>query len=209
MIWLGIIVLVLGVIFGGIMTTTESAALGAACSIVMAAVYRRLSFAVLKESVMSAVLISSMFALLFFTAKVLTLVFLYLGITQNVATFVLELPFGRYGILAIIGLIYLIGGMFIEDWTLLLLTLPFMLPIVTELGYSPIWFGAWFAIWGIAGIITPPFGMVLFIIQSVIPKFDAMTIGLSSLPFVIPMLIVAALMVVFPGIALWLPGLLY
>jgi TRAP-type C4-dicarboxylate transport system permease large subunit len=121
----------------------------------------------------------------------------------------LNLPFGRFGILIIIALIYLIGGMFMEDWAMMLLTLPFVLPIVTGLGYTYVWFGVWFVFIGIAGILTPPFGLNLFVVKSIIPKHDIMEIALAAAPFLIPILMVAGLLIVFPKLAMWLPTLLY
>ena len=207
--WIGTIVVVLGVIFGGIMTPTESAALGAALSIILSVAYRRMSFTALKESMWTAIKITSMFIFLFFTAQMLTVVFVYMGITESVSAFLLNMPFGDYGIIAAIAIIYLVGGMFIEDWTLLLLTIPFILPVIRELGFTNVWFGAWFTIWGIAGVITPPFGLCLFVLHSVVPKHDIITIALGAWPFVIPMIIMGILLVIFPQLALWLPNLLY
>jgi TRAP-type C4-dicarboxylate transport system permease large subunit len=132
-----------------------------------------------------------------------------MGITESVSAFLLNMPFGDYGIIAAIAIIYLVGGMFIEDWTLLLLTIPFILPVIRELGFTNVWFGAWFTIWGIAGVITPPFGLCLFVLHSVVPKHDIITIALGAWPFVIPMIIMGILLVIFPQLALWLPNLLY
>jgi tripartite ATP-independent transporter DctM subunit len=207
--WLGIIVAVLGVIFGGVMTVIEAASLGAALSMVLAAAYRRLSLAAVIESGLTSILITSMVAFLLFTAKIVGLVFVHMGAAEVFSAFMLNLPFGRFGILIIIALIYLIGGMFMEDWAMMLLTLPFVLPIVTGLGYTNVWFGVWFVFIGIAGILTPPFGLNLFVVKSIIPKHDIMEIALAAAPFLIPILMVAGLLIVFPKLAMWLPTLLY
>jgi len=207
--WVGIIALVLGVIFTGLMTPTEAASLGAVVSVVLAAAYRRMSLTALKKSAWTAVRITSMCAFVIFTAKVLGAVFQHIGLTDLFSSFMLGLPFGKYGILAVIALMYLIAGMFIEEWSLLLITIPFILPVVTGLGYSRIWFGVWYVMIGEAGLITPPFGLNLFVLQSAVPKHDVMTIALGAAPFIIPLLIMAALLIVFPDLALWLPGILY
>lgn len=207
--WFGTIAMVLGVIFTGLMTPTEAASLGAVISVVLAVAYRRMSLTALKESMWTAVRITAMVAFLIFTAKVLGQVFQHIGLTDLFSSFMLGLPFGKYGILAVIALMYLIAGMFIEDWALLLITIPFILPVVTGLGYSSIWFGVWYVMIGEAGLITPPFGLNLFVLQSVVPKHDVMTIALGAAPFVIPLVTMAALLIVFPDLALWLPRLLY
>ncbi|MFC1956332.1 TRAP transporter large permease [Chloroflexota bacterium] len=207
--WVGTIVLVLGVIFMGIMTPTEAAALGAFLSIVLAMAYRKLSMAVFKESMWTAIRLTSMVAFLIFTANVLGMVFIYMGLTELFSNSLLGLPFGKYGVITAIAFMYIIGGMFINDWALLLLTIPFVLPVIRSLGFSPLWFGVWFVMIGETGLITPPFGMNLFVLQSVVPKHDVLTIARGALPFIIPMLIMAALLVVFPELALWLPNLMF
>lgn len=207
--WLGVIVLVLGTIFGGVMTATEAAAMGAFLSIVLAAGYRKMSFAVLKESMRTAVRITAMYAFIMFAASVLGMIFIHIGVADSFSTFLLNLPFGKYGIIAVIALLYIIGGMFIDDWALLLLTIPIVLPVVTKLGYSPVWFGVFFVIVGESGLITPPFGLNLFVLKNIVPEQDIMNIALGALPFMIPILIMAVLVVAFPQLALWLPGVLY
>jgi len=207
--WLGVIVLVLGVIFAGVTTSTEAAAIGAFLSVVLALVYRQMSLAALKESMWTAVKITSMYGFLMFAAEVLGMVFVHIGLADLFSTYMLGLPFGKYGILVLIALIYIIGGMFMDDWALLLLTIPFVLPVITGLGYSPVWFGVFFVMVGESGLITPPFGLNLFVLKSVVPKQDIMTIALGALPFLIPVLIVAVLVVIFPELALWLPRVFY
>lgn len=207
--WLGTIALILGVMFGGIMTPTETASLGAALSVIIPAGYRRMSFTALKESMRSAVRITSMAIFIIFTAMVMGQVLQRVGATQLFSSFALGLPFEKYGILTVIAVMYLVAGCFIEDWSLLLITIPFVLPVVTSLGYSTLWFGVWYIAVGEAGLITPPFGLNLFVLQGVVRKHDVTTIAAGAFPFVIPMIIVAALLVVFPDIALWLPSKLY
>lgn len=204
-----VIILVLGVIFGGIMTPTEAASLGALGSIVLALSYRKMTFAALKESMWSTAKITSMIAFVIFTAKVLGILFAQIGLTEVFAAFMTDLPFGRYGVWAVVIVMYLIMGMFFDTISMLLLTLPFISPLMAGLGFDPIWFGVTYVVLGEIGIVTPPFGLNLFVLHSVVPKHDVMTIALGALPFLIPLLLMIVILTVFPQLILWLPRLLY
>jgi len=183
--------------------------MGAFLSVVLALAYRRMTFTTLKESLWTTVTITSMIAFVMFTAKVLGQVFQHIGLTELFTSFMLGLPFGKYGILALIAVMYLIGGMFIDEWSLLLITIPFILQVITGLGFSRVWFGVWYVMIGEAGLITPPFGLNLFVLHGAIPKHDVMTIALGALPFLISLLIMGVLLAVFPQLTLWLPHVLF
>ena len=207
--FVAIIILVLGLIFGGIMTATEAAAVGASLSIIFAFLYRRMSFAAFKESMFTAVKVSTMIALLMVTARVLGQVFQYIGLTDAFASFMLSLPLGKYGIFAIICIMYLFLGMFFDGFSMLILTLPFIAPLVTTLGYSPIWFGVTYVVLAEIGFVTPPFGINLFALHGVAPQYDIITIVRGVLPLLPAMLIMVVILVAFPQLALWLPSVLY
>jgi len=204
-----VIVLVLGTIFSGVMTPTEAASLGAFLSIVLALAYRKMTFTALKESMWSAMKIMVMIAFVMFTARVLSQVFQYIGLTDVFSGFMLSLPFGRYGIFAVICVMYLIMGMFFDSFSMLLITLPFVSPLIWDLGFDFVWFGVIYVVLAEIGLVTPPFGLNLFVLQGVVPKYDVMTIALGALPFLIPMLLVIVLLTAFPQLVLWLPGVLY
>lgn len=204
-----IMILVLGVIFKGVMTPTEAAALGAFLSIILAIIYRTMTFSALKDSMMTAVRISAMCYFIMFAARVLGMVFQYIGLTSAFAEFMLELPLGKYGIFAIICVMYIILGMFFDAFSMMVLTLPFVGPLVTELGFSIIWFGVVYVVLVEIGLVTPPFGLNLFVLHGVVPKYDVMEIVMGVLPFIIPMLITIVILIAFPDIAMFLPRLLY
>ena len=204
-----LIIIVLGVIFVGIMTPTESAAMGVFLSVVLALAYRRMSFAAFKESMKTSLKITAMVAFLLFTARVLGQVFQYVGLTDGFSALMLQLPFGKYGIFAIICVLYIILGMFFDTLSMLVLTIPFVGPLLFNLGFSPLWFGIVFVVLAEIGLITPPFGLNLFVLQGAVPKYDVVTIALGALPFLIPMLIAVVLLTVFPELVLWLPGILF
>lgn len=204
-----VIIIILGMIFMGIMTPTESGALGAFLSIVFAFAYRKMSFSVLKESMWTSVRVTSMLAFLMFTAKVLGQVFHYLGLIEIFSAFIGNLPFGKYGILIIIYVMYIILGMFFEGISMLVLTFPFVTPIIENLGFDAIWFGVVYVVLAEISLVTPPFGLNLFVLNSVVPEQDVMKIALGVVPFIIPLFFMIALLTVVPELVLWLPSVLY
>lgn len=207
--FVGVIVTVLGVIFAGIMTPTEAAALGAFVSIVLSLAYRKMTFIALKESMLTAVKVTAMIGVILVSAKILGQVFQYIGLIAAVEEFMFQLPFGKYGIMAVLCVMYLILGMFFESFCMMVLTLPFVTPIVTELGFNLIWFGILFVVLTEIGLVTPPFGLNLFVLRSVVPQYDMMVIARGALPFLVPTLLMVALLIAFPQLALWLPRVLY
>lgn len=204
-----IIGIVLGTTFGGIMTPTESASLGAFLSIILAFVYRQMTFHALKESMLSAVNISAMIAFVLFTARMLGQVFQYIGLTEATSAFMMSLPLGKYSILAIICIMYLILGCFFDSLSMLVLTLPFVAPIIKNLGFDFIWFGILYVVLAEIGLVTPPFGLNLFVLKGVVPKYEITTIFMGTLPFLIPTVILIILLILFPELALWFPSVLY
>jgi len=207
--FVGVIVLVLGTIFGGVMTPTEASALGAFLSIVLALAYRRMSFWALKESMWTAVTVTAMIAFVLFTARMLGQVFQYIGLTEAFSAFMIGLPLGKYGIFAIICVMYIILGCFFDAISMLVLTLPFVAPIIQSLGFHFVWFGVVYVVLAEIGLVTPPFGLNLFVLKGVVPKYEITTIFYGALPFLIPTAILVVLLVVFPELVLWFPSVLY
>jgi tripartite ATP-independent transporter DctM subunit len=207
--WIGLIVLVLGVIFAGIMTPTEASALGAFMSIIIALGYRQMSYRALKASLLTAVKITAMIGFVVVTARLLTFVFQSAGLTDWFAASILSLPLGMYGTLAIICLMYIILGMFLDSISMMLLTLPFIMPIMDAFGLNPVWWGVVYVILTEIGLVTPPFGLNLFTLHGVIPKYSILTVARGSLPFLVSMFIVIIILIAYPKLALWLPGVLY
>jgi tripartite ATP-independent transporter DctM subunit len=207
--FMAVIGLVLGAIFGGIMTPTEASALGALLSILLALIYGQMHFRALKESMWTAVNITSMIAFVLFTARMLGQVFQYIGLTESFAQFMVGLSLGKYTVFAIICLMYLLLGCFFDALSMLVLTLPFVTPIVRNLGFDFIWFGVVYVVIAEIGLVTPPFGLNLFVLKSVVPEYEITTIFRGTLPFLVPTLILIVLMVLFPELVLWLPSFLY
>ncbi len=207
--WLGLIAAVLGVIFFGIMTPTEAASLGVFLSVVLSFGYRRMTYRVLKASFLDAVRVTTMVIFILAMAHVLAFVFQRAGIAEAASVYILNLKIGTYGILVSIYVMYLFLGLFFDSISMMVLTLPFIMPIVTRLGFDPIWFGVVYVLISEIGMVTPPFGLNLFVLQGVVPKHSIFTIAYSCLPYMIPLLGLVALLTALPEVALWLPGVLY
>ncbi len=204
-----ILVVTLGSIFGGIMTPTEAAALGGFLSIVLAMAFRQLSLTNVRESALTAVKTAAMMMPLIFIVKIMGYVFNYLGTTDALAVFMAGLPLGKYGILSVIFLIYIALGCIMEGISIMLLSLAFVAPILEMLGFNFIWFGVIMVVVNELGLVTPPFGLNLFALHAVVPRYSIFTIALAAVPFYPAVLILLTLCVVFPDIVLWLPFQLY
>jgi TRAP-type C4-dicarboxylate transport system permease large subunit len=157
----------------------------------------------------TAVKVMAMVAFISITARVLSIVFQYIGVTESFGAFMLGLPFGKFGIWAVICVMYLILGMFFDAFAMLFLTLPFITPLVASLGFDPIWFGVVYVVLVEIGLVTPPFGLNLFTLHSVVPHHGIMTIAIGALPYLIPALLTIVLLTAFPQLVLWLPSVLY
>lgn len=207
--WAVVILVVMGSIFGGLMTPTEASALGAVLSVGIAWYYGTLSYRMLRHAMLSAVKVTAMIAFIIVAARLLSFVFQDLGATAKLSGAVLGLELGRYGTMLAIVVLYLILGMFFDSMAMMLLTLSFIMPVILRLGYDPVWWGVTFVLLAEIGLVTPPFGLNLFTIQGVLPRFSIMYIARASLPFLGVMLLMVWILIFFPGLALWLPRLLY
>ncbi len=125
-----------------------------------------------------------------------------------ISEYVIDLGLGKYGTLILFYAMYIILGCFFDAWSMLFLTFPLVMPIITSLGIDPIWWGIVYVLAAEQALVTPPFGLSLFIIHNVVPQHPIGTIVRGSLPFLIPVYINIALLMAFPQLALWLPSLL-
>ncbi len=207
--WIGVVVLVLGVIFGGVMTPTEASALGAFLAIVVALGYRKLTYQAVKTSFLQAIRVAAMIGFIMITGRLLAFVMNAAGLTEAFAAFMTNLPFGKYGIFAIICLMYIVLGMFFDAVSMLILTIPFVMPVIIHLGFDPFWWGVVYVILVEIGLVTPPFGLNLFTIHGVLPRYSILTIAYGALPFLIPMGLMIVILVLFPQLTEWLPSILY
>ncbi|OGR15476.1 MAG: hypothetical protein A2277_11540 [Desulfobacterales bacterium RIFOXYA12_FULL_46_15] len=204
----GVILGVLGAIFGGFMTPTEAAGLGAFLSILLTIAYRKLTFAILMQSLLDTVKITSFSLFIMAMSTLMSHVFNSAGIIPMIREFVIALPIGKYGIMTLFLVMYFFMGMFFDSWSMLFLTFPFIMPVIIGLDINPVWWGIVYVLAGEQSTITPPFGLSLFVLKGVVPWHSMETIVKGSLPFLIPIYINVLLLFLFPQLALWLPGIL-
>ena len=203
-----VIIGVLGAIFGGFMTPTEAAALGAFLSLILTIAYRRLTFAIVKKSLLETVKVTSFSLFIMAMATLISHVFNSAGIIPLIKEFVIGLPIGKYGILFLFFVMYFFMGMFFDSWSMLFLTFPFVMPIINSLDINLIWWGVVYVMAGGQASMTPPFGLSLAVLHGVVPWHPMETIAKGAFPFLIPIYFNILLLMLFPQLALWLPKLL-
>jgi len=205
----GLIFLVVGLIYLGVASPTEAAALGAAGSLLIALVYRRLTWANFLESVSQTVRVSSMIFLIFTGSKAFSQVLSITGSSGELASYVTGLDLNRWWILLMMQAVIFVMGIFMESMAIMFIMIPIYTPIVSQLGFDPIWFAILIMINIEVGVMTPPFGMNLFVAKGIAPKGVTMAdICLGVLPFVMLHFVVLVLVMVFPELATFLPNLM-
>ena len=202
---LGLFLLVVGSIYAGFATPTEASALGVMGSLALVVMRGRLSVAVLLRSFESTVRTTAMVMLIVLMAFFLNFVMSTIGLTDLATNAVKGLSWPPLAVLLAIILLYLVLGCFVETLTLMIATTPIVVPIIKQLGYSPVWFGVVFVILIEAALITPPIGMNLFVVQSVRGGGPFRDVALGIVPFLIAMLVLIGALIAWPGIAMWLP----
>jgi tripartite ATP-independent transporter DctM subunit len=199
-------VFVIGGLYGGLFTPTEAGGMGAGGAFLIGVLRGRLSRAGIRASLLQA----TRTAAAVFTVLIGALLFGYfLTITQTpqkVTEFLTGLGIGRYGVLALIMLMYLVLGCLMDAMAMIILTVPIIFPVVTALGFDPIWFGVIIVMTVELGLIHPPVGMNVFVIKSVVHDVSFSTIFKGVLPFIVTDLVRLVILIAFPIIALWLPG---
>jgi tripartite ATP-independent transporter DctM subunit len=196
---------VIGGLYGGLFIPTEAGAVGAVGAFAIGVLRRKLP----EASILQALLQATRTAAAVFTVLIGALLFGYfLTITQtpqHVTGFLTGLGVGPYGVLALILLMYLALGCLMDAMAMIILTVPIVFPVVTALGFDPIWFGVVIVMTVELGLIHPPVGMNVFVIRSVIKDVNMSTIFVGVLPFVLTDIIRLVILVAFPTIATWLP----
>ena len=198
-------VFVIGGLYGGLFTPTEAGGMGAGGAFLIGVLRGRLSRADIRASLLQA----TRTAAAVFTVLIGALLFGYfLTVTQTpqkVTEFLTGLGIGRYGVLALIMLMYLVLGCLMDAMAMIILTVPIVFPVITTLGFDPIWFGVIIVMTVELGLIHPPVGMNVFVIKSVVPDVSFATIFKGVLPFILTDLVRLGILIALPAIALWLP----
>lgn len=198
----------LGSILFGLATTTEGAAFGAVGSLVLALGYRKLTFPVLKDSLIKTLEITVLICFLIAASNFFGAVFARLGTPTLVTDFLLSLELSRYVLLAII-----MAGIFLLAWPLewvpiVLIVVPFLIPVITKLGFDPVWFGILVAVNLQTAWLSPPVAMSAYFLKGVVPEWQLSDIYKGMLQFMGVQIIGLILIIIFPQIALWLPKVL-
>ncbi|MEM8812436.1 MAG: TRAP transporter large permease [Pseudomonadota bacterium] len=207
--FLAIIVGVLYAMYGGVATPSETAAVGALlCLIVAMIIYKLIRpsalWAVLRDSTKESVMILFIIA----AAGVFSYMLSSLFITQSIAAWISELEVNRWVLMGAINVFLIVAGFFLPPVAVILMTAPILLPVITGAGFDPIWFAVVLTINMEIGLISPPVGLNLYVINGIAPDISLRTILVGSLPFVACMLIAILLLCLFPGIATWLPDII-
>ena len=206
-----LVLAVLGSIFFGIASPTEAAAVGAMASIVMAAAYRALNFQVVKQTAYRTMRTFSMVFVIVVGASFFTGIFLSLGCGDVVASFVLAAPFGRWGSFAVIMLVIFILGMFIDWIGIIMIMIPIVSPIGAALGFDPLWFAMMIIVNLQMSFLSPPFAYAIFFLRGVTTpemEIDTGHIIRGVIPFIGLIMVGLALLIKFPQLILWLPGMM-
>ncbi len=197
---------ILGTIYAGIATPTESASVGATLAIVIALFYRRLTIKALHGALTRTVGVTAMIMFLIIGGSVLAFLFSSLTIPHHVTDMIVSLGASRWVVMIIINFILLVLGCILDPMGVMIISLPIIFPIVTQLGFDPIWFGVIVTINVEIGMITPPVGLNLFVLKAAVPDINMKDIVGGSLPFVLLLMLGLALIMAFPSLATWLPG---
>ena len=203
---MAVIVGVIYALYGGIATPSEAAGVGAAlCLLMVIVIYRMWHFDAIWGIVREAIRESGMLLLIIGMSVLFSYAMSSSLVTQSVAQAIAELNVNRWVLLGIINVLLLVLGCFLPPAAIILMTTPIILPVITAAGFDPIWFGVVLTINMELGLITPPVGLNLFVINGITPDVKLTTILRGAFPFMMCMVLSIVLLCFFPGIATWLP----
>lgn len=200
---------VVGSIYAGLATPTEAAGMGVVLAALMAWKWKQLNFSVIFRATESTMKTVAMIMLIMVAAYFVNTGLAMVGFTDQVKQFVTGLGISPLGTLLLIIGIYLMLGCIMEVLAMMLLTLPIVTPIIVHLGYNPVWFGIIIMLVCEMAQLTPPVGLVSYVVQGIRKRGRVEDVFLGILPFVITMLAMCGLLIAFPQIALWLPSQFY
>lgn len=198
--------LVIGGIYAGLVDPTEAAALGAFGAMLLALALRKLNWPIFKDSVLSTLHASSMIFLLLAGASVFSTFLTRSGLMDVVTTAIIHLDVPLFALLGLLAIFYVILGMFLDSISMMVLTLPFVTPVMVDKGIDFIWFGVFITILVEVGAITPPLGLNIYVMKGVLrDKISLEDLFIGAAVFVPIILLVLGILIVFPELATWLP----
>lgn len=201
--------LVMGGIFFGLFTPTEAAAIGAFMTLLIAIIRRQLHWKDFIQSLADTTKISCMIMVIVTGAVIFGHFMAITRIPYILADYVSSLPLPPHAIIGVIIFVYLIGGCFMDALAMIMLTIPIFFPVVQKLGFDPIWFGVVIVLITEMGVITPPVGINVYVVYGVARDVPLEKIFRGVFPMLISLLVCNLLLILFPQIALWLPGLMH
>ncbi|MBD3307020.1 TRAP transporter large permease subunit [candidate division KSB3 bacterium] len=203
-----IFALVMGGLFFGIFTPTEAAAVGAFLTLLLAVVRRQLTWKRFVRSLVETTKISCMVMIIVTGAVVFGHFMAITRIPFDLANWVSSLPLPNYAIMGVIVLVYLFGGCFMDALAMIMLTIPIFYPVATSLGFHPIWFGVAIVLVTEMGVITPPVGVNVYVVHGIAKDIPLEVIFKGVAPFILALLACITILLAFPQIVLFLPGLM-
>jgi tripartite ATP-independent transporter DctM subunit len=204
-----VIFLVVGLILLGVATPTESAAFGVLGVLLLGAVFRCLTWGAIVESLTRTISVTAMVFMIIIGSTTFSQLLAFSGATSGILSVVTALNGEPLLVLLVMMLVLLFLGAFMDQVSMMLLTLPVFIPLAQSLGFDLVWFGLLMLLGLEVGLITPPFGLLLFVMMGVAPKGTTLPeVALAGMPYVVCALFVIGLVVAFPEIALYMPGLM-
>ena len=203
-----LVVVVLGGIYGGIFTATEGAGFGAAGAFLFALTRRRLTWAILYEVLVESARTTAMLFTLLIAATLFANFVNFTSMPNDLKVLITQSGLSPTMIIIAMMLIYVVLGTVMEELTMVLLTIPLFFPIVTALGFDPVWFGVLIVMVVQIGLISPPVGMNMFVLNALLPGVGLRAIYRGCWPFVLVLVIMLGLLIMVPQLSLWLPSLM-
>jgi C4-dicarboxylate transporter, DctM subunit len=205
-----IFTIIMGSIYTGWATVTESAALSVVVALPIAALYGRLSVRMLHECFAATLNLTAISLLILSFAAYLNFVLGLLGVPQMLSNFIGSLDVSKLGLIIVLTVFYLVLGVFLETLPMLVGTVPIVFPVVVAAGIDPVWFGVFIVLMCELSMLSPPIGMTLYVIQSVRREGTIQEVFAGTTPFVVAMIAMTALLIAFPDeLVLWLPALFF
>jgi tripartite ATP-independent transporter DctM subunit len=203
----GVMVIIVFMMVGGIVTPSEAAAFGALGVLILAVVFRCLTWEAIRKSITGALRVTLMAYLIVFGSATFSQLLAFSGASSGLIRWATGFELDPVAMLLVMFAVLLLLGMFMEQISMMLLTVPIFFPLAASLGFDPVWFGLIMLLALEISFTTPPFGLLLFVMKGVAPPDTTMRdIYMSAIPFIICSLFLVALLILFPPIALWLPG---